>query len=118
MYLVIAAGGNYVLENPQGSLVVLHERYIQLLRRLLALGVTVPLPCYEFVSVCKPHASWAFLAQLPDSQDTQSFDLDAEVRLLHLEADVAMVYIGPNPPVGPGVHDSSGKSYYGFYSST
>ncbi|CAE7217942.1 unnamed protein product, partial [Symbiodinium sp. CCMP2456] len=48
MYLVIAAGGNYVLENPQGSLVVLHARYVQLLRRLLALGVTVPLLCYDW----------------------------------------------------------------------
>lgn len=42
MYLIVAAGGHYVLENPQGSLITLHDRYIQLLRRLLSLGVTVP----------------------------------------------------------------------------
>ncbi|CAE7227590.1 unnamed protein product [Symbiodinium sp. CCMP2456] len=40
MYLVIAAGGHYVLENPQGSLIALHNRYVQFLRTLLACGVT------------------------------------------------------------------------------
>ncbi|CAE7214405.1 unnamed protein product, partial [Symbiodinium sp. CCMP2456] len=40
MYLVIAAGGHYVLENPQGSLIALHDRYVQFLKRLLAKGVT------------------------------------------------------------------------------
>ena len=41
MYLVVAAGGHYVLENPQGSLIALHERYVQFLRTLLGFGITV-----------------------------------------------------------------------------
>lgn len=42
MHLVVAAGGHYVLENPQGSLIALHDRYVKFLHRLLRLGVTVP----------------------------------------------------------------------------
>ena len=56
MYLVIAAGGHYVLENPQGSLKSLHDRYVQRLRRLLSLGVTVSFQhsCAARVSFLSP----------------------------------------------------------------
>ena len=57
MYLVVAAGGHYVLENPQGSLITLHDRYVQFLHRLLSLGVTVPFQhcaaCVSILCLCR-----------------------------------------------------------------
>ena len=39
MYFILAAGGNFILENPANSVVTLHDRYVQLLRLLASRGV-------------------------------------------------------------------------------
>lgn len=42
MWLVVIAGGTFMMENPMNSLVALHPRYIWFAERLLSLGIPDP----------------------------------------------------------------------------
>ena len=42
MVLVLCAGGHYILENPQNSLIAQHDRYVWMLKLLLEHGISVP----------------------------------------------------------------------------
>ena len=51
MLLLIAAGGHYVLENPQHSRITQHDRYIWLVKLLMSHGIQVPLLLWWSVRV-------------------------------------------------------------------
>ena len=42
MWLAVARGGDYFLENPHNSLIAHHPRYVWLVERLQEFGIPVP----------------------------------------------------------------------------
>ena len=102
----MAAGGIYVLENPQNSLLVLHERYIGFLKLLQSAGVTASSLVLVKLFFCLHVASFfSNESHVRDNcnchfacnQDLQSCDVDEKIPIVYLEAYLVVVLFRPHP---------------------